>query len=284
MKTLKVLILTVFVISLSGCKYKKESERLQTENQNLTSRLAQSDSTLREYLSIINDIETRLESILAADETPEQRAIEEDLRTKLANTATAVNNLFRENEQKYQSLRNSYYSRNTKVKELETENEKLNLLIGKQDSTIKSINEKIAALNGTIDEQNSKISDLSNDITAQKDTINMVTNSLNTAYFVSGIESDLRDKNIIIKTGGCMGIFGRVNALNPGLNSSGLEKIDISERTTFSINSDLKSIEFITPRPSGSYEIKEVSPGSVEIRVTDPVKFWEFSKYLVIAI
>lgn len=282
MKTTKVLLMTALVIALSGCKFKKESERLQIENLNLSSQLAKCDSTQKEYLSILNEVETSLNSILPEEGTPEQRATEGDLRTKLYNTLTDVNNLLDENEKKYQSLRNSYYSRNVRIKDLETENEKLNLIAGRQDSTIKTLKDNIIALDGTIDEQNSKISDLTSNINSHKDTINMVTRSLNTAYFKAGNEIDLRNSNIILKTGGCLG-FGRVNVLNPGLSRTNLEMLDIRERTTFTLDTDLKKVKFTIPRPTGSYEIKELNPGSVQITVTDPPKFWEFSKYLVIA-
>ncbi|MBN2524537.1 MAG: hypothetical protein JXB24_14795 [Bacteroidales bacterium] len=282
MKTTKVLLMTALVIALSGCKFKKESERLQIENLNLSSQLAKCDSTQKEYLSILNEIETSLNSILPEGGTPEQRATEGDLRTTLYNSLTDVNNLLDENEKKYQSLRNSYYSKNAMVKDLETENEKLNLMTGRQDSTIKTMKDNIIALNGTIDEQNSKISDLISTNNAHKDTINLVTSSLNAAYFKAGNEIDLRDNNIILKTGGCLG-FGRVNVLNPGLSRTNLEMLDIRERTTFTLDTDLKKVKFTIPRPTGSYEIKELNPGSVQLTVTDPLKFWEFSKYLVIA-
>ena len=282
MKTTKVLLMTALVIALTGCKFKKESERLQIENLNLNSQLTKCDSTQKVYLSILNEIETSLNSILPEEKTPEQRATEGDLRTKLLNTITDVNNLLDENEKKYQSLRNSFYSRNVRIKDLEAENEKLNLIAGRQDSTIKTIKDNIIALNGTIDEKNLKISDLTSKNNAQKDTINMVTNSLNTAYFKAGNEIDLRNNNIVLKTGGCLG-FGRVNVLNPGLSRTNLEMLDIRERTTFTLDTDLRKVKFTTPRPTGSYEIKELNPGSVQITVTDPPKFWEFSKYLVIA-
>lgn len=284
MKTIKVLILTVLIIAISGCKYKKESERLQTENQNLTIQLQKSDSTQKVYQSIIDNVLIRLDSVLTANEIIKQMTPGQDLRTNLNKTVSAVNNLIEENKQKYQSLRNSYYARNTKVKELEGENEKLNLLLGTKDSTINSLNKNIAELNSNIDDQKSKLSDLSNTNRLQKDTIKMMTDRIHTAYYISGDEKDLRDKNIITKTGGCLGIFGRVDILNPGLNSSSLEKIDVREQTTFTINTDLKNMEFITPHPVGTYEITNVSPGSVEIKVTNPAKFWEFSNYLVIAI
>lgn len=60
MKTLKLLILTLVVISLAGCKYKRENEQLQISNHELASKLAKSDSILKVNQMLIIDFETNL--------------------------------------------------------------------------------------------------------------------------------------------------------------------------------------------------------------------------------
>jgi chromosome segregation ATPase len=281
MKKSELLIMLFVISTLAGCKYKKEAEQLQMLNSNLTSQVAKSDSTLNEYISLINDIGNRLDSIVSVVEKPRQMAIEKDLRKRLNSAVTEINNLLKENQRKYQALR---YSTNSRVSVMETKIEDLNGLVEEKDSVINSLNLKITELKSEIEEQISKISSLTNENSSKTDTLDMMIKRLNTAFYIAGTEDDLKNSNIILKTGGFLGFLGRVNTLNPQLDKSRLELIDIREKKTFSLNTDLKNLEFITKHPAGSYEIKTTDPGSVLITVTDPEKFWEGSKYLVIAI
>ncbi len=283
MKRLKILILTLAVISLAGCKYKRETEQLQISNHDLVSKLAKSDSILKVNQLLIKDFETRLDDVLSGGKNPGQLASGEELRARLDQTITEINNLISDNQQKYQKLRNIYANANSRELMKEAEIKDLNAQIARNDSVIGSLNLKITELNSTVEEQVSKLLDLTNDIGNKNDTVAMMIRQLNTAYYYTGTTDDLRNKNIIIKTGGFLGFLGRVNTLNPQLDMSLLEKIDIREKKIFTLNTEMKKVEFITHHPAGSYEIKEVSPDSTVITVTDPDKFWEFSKCMVIA-
>ncbi|HJZ40055.1 MAG TPA: hypothetical protein VJ203_06795 [Bacteroidales bacterium] len=281
MKTLKFLVLLLVICTLTGCKYKREAEKLETASQNLTSQLEKSDSTLNEYLLLSKDIESRFDSILSGGKESGQTVVDKELNTKLSQTLTAIINLMKENEKRYQALR---ISANSRASVREKEITSLTLLIEEKDSVIKSLNLKIAGMNTTMEDQISKISDLTNEKRDKDETLDMMTSQLNTAYYIVGTEDDLRNKGVILKTGGFLGFLGRVNNLNPQLDRSRLDMIDIQEKKTFTLNTDLKNMEFITQHPSGSYEIKEGDPGSIMITVTDPEKFWGGSKYLVVVI
>jgi hypothetical protein len=167
---------------------------------------------------------------------------------------------------------------------MEAEIEKLNLMIGDRDNMINKLNMKIIGLTSTSKRLDSRISELTDENKYKKDTINMVTDRLNTAYYIIGTEDDLISRNIILKTGGFLGFLGRVNTLSLQLDKSRLEEINILEKTTFNVSAGMKNVDFVTQHPSDSYEIKEINSDSVLITVTDPLKFWQGSKYFVVAI
>jgi len=283
MKTLKLVILSFVIISLAGCKYKKEAEQLQITRQDLTSRLAKSDSTLGVYLSIINDIGRRLDSLAMESNTPQQAAAGNELRDRLNTTVNAIRNLMNENDKRYQALRSRYAGSNSKLASLESEITGLNTLVEQKDSLINVLNVKIAGLNGTIEEQNLKLSDLSNENVKKDESIESAIKKLNTAYFISGADKDLQDKNIIAKEGGFLGFLGRVDVVSPAIDKSSLEMLDIREKKVFDIQSISKKVSCITYHPAGSYELKENGPDSSQLTVTDPEKFWEDSKLLIVA-
>ncbi len=272
------------VISLTGCKYKRESEQLKISNQNLTANLAKSDSTLKANLMLVKEFETRIDSILSGGKKPGQMVSGTELKTRLDQTVNEVNDLLNDNKDKYQSLRNMLARANSSGLMKDAEIKNLNALIVKNDSIVNSLNLKIEGLNNTIDAQSSEISNLTDESRTKSDTLTAITNQLNIVYYISGTKEDLIDRNVIIKTGGFLGFLGRVNILNPNLDMKVLEKIDMRQKTSFTLNATLKKIEFITHHPAGSYEIKEVNPGSVVLTITNPAKFWELSKCLVIVI
>lgn len=283
MKTAVLIILIFVTSSLTGCKFKKEAEQLKMENSKLTGLVAKSDSMLKEFQSLTNDLESRFDTILPGG-TKSGQAISKDLRTRLNRSLTELNNLLNEKEKRNQTLRNSYTSSNARVTKLEEEINELNLLIKEKERVIDSSNMRITEMNTMIEGQNSKISDLVEESRDKAKKLDEITNRLNTAYYITGTEKDLRNSNIILKTGGFLGFLGCVNILNPQLDKSKLEMIDIREKKTFTLNGDKTKMEFITQHPSGSYEIKEGNPGVVVITVTDTEKFWVGSKFLVVAI
>lgn len=214
---------------------------------------------------------------------PRELASGEELRTRLDQTIVEINNLIYGYEEEHKNLKNMYANANFREIKKKAEIKDLNAKIAKNDSVMERLNLKIKELNSKVDEQISKISDLTNENETKTGTVAMMTKRLNTAYYYAGTTDDLKNKNIIEKTGGFLGFLGRVNTLNPKLDISLLEKIDIREKKTFTLNTGMRKVEFISHHPAGSYEIKEVSPDSTVITVNDPDKFWEFSTCLVIA-
>ncbi len=284
MKTIKVLFLTVMIFAMTGCKYKKEAEQLVIDNRDLTSQLEKSDSSLKVYGSLLNEIGARLDAAVEGDNMPEHSATGKELIKTLNATVTETLDLMKEREKNYQSLRRMYNSKNAEISEIKAEIKKLNLVIEDKENLINNLNMKITGLVSTAKRLDSRISELTDENKNKRDSIDMVTNRLNTAYYITGAENDLIDKDIVLKTGGFLGFLGRVMIINPQLDKKQLVKINLLETTIFNLPAGIKNIEFITQHPSESYEIKEVNSDSVRITVLDPEKFWEGSRYLVVAI
>ena len=98
MKTIKVLFLTVMIIAVTACKYKKEAQQLVIDNLDLTSQLEKSDSSLKVYGSLLNEIGTRLDAALEGDNMPEHSATGKELIKTLNATVTETLDLKKERE------------------------------------------------------------------------------------------------------------------------------------------------------------------------------------------
>lgn len=158
--------------------------------------------------------------------------------------------------------------------------EELNYEIRKKDSINVALNQDIAGLEEEIAELSSKMDSIIQEKQKLKDELEK---KAHTAFFIAGSESELRDKQIIEKTGGFLGFLGRVNTLNPKLDKNHFQIIDITERTSFTLNTESKQIEFITKHPPESYELSDSDTATSLLTIKDPVAFWMYSKYLVIS-
>ncbi|MDX9772788.1 MAG: hypothetical protein RBT02_05115 [Bacteroidales bacterium] len=282
MKTFKVLILFLAVIALTGCKYKTMSEQLEIEKQDLTMQLAKSDSTLKQYVSVMQESVLKINSLLGEDVTGSQQAMGEDLPARLDQAIGQITASMEQTEQKYQAARGRYASAANKIKALENEVGELKVLVERKDSLINVLNDKCVALGATIEEQATVIDEVKNTNSELENKVTEITGTLNTAWYAMGTKEALTDSNIITKTGGFLGFLGRVKVLSPTVTSSRLMKIDIRDKTTFEIKCTLDDVQFITLHPSGSYSLATVDAETVSLTINDPAKFWEGSRYLVI--
>jgi hypothetical protein len=283
MKKLKALIVFLIVVALTGCKYKTMSEQLTIDKQNLTTQLATSDSTLKALQSYMKDAEAKLNTLLGTGGAEGQQMAAGDLPARLDKAIADISASLQETQQKYKAASGRYASANNKAKALEAEVNDLRILVDQKDSLINVLNEKSAALAATIEEQSATIDEIKGMNSELETRIEEITGNLNTAWFTTGTVSDLMEKNVIIKTGGFLGICGRVKVLSPTVSSGSLEKIDIREKTTFELKCSLDDVEFITHHTSGSYQLRSVDSETVSMTITDAAKFWEASRYLVIA-
>lgn len=282
MKKIHFLILITAVISLNGCKYKKQAEQLEIEKQDLISQLEASRSESEAYLAVLNNAEVSLKSVLPEGMVTGEAG--EDITARLKSTVSDITSALADSEERYRTMRNRYSSSSSRIARLEARIDTLNLLAEEREKVIAGLNQEIAGLNRRVEEQNSKISQLNGENKARSDTIRTITNRLNSAWYIAGTETDLREKGIVLKTGGFLGFLGRVNTLNPQLDKSRMEMVDIRDKTSLTLTADIRKLEFVTAHPAGSYEIIEGDAGTLVINITDPEKFWQGSNYLVIII
>ncbi len=282
MKSIKSLLL-ILILALTGCKnYKEQVEQLQTTNQELSSSLENCNSSLEEYRNTFNDIEARLNRALPGATKAGQNENLQQLKARVNITIAQIDSLLKTNEQREQALRNRAYRAGSQVANLEEEIDTLNLMLVKKDSILNNYNKIIAELNSTIGELNSEIEELNQINTQMEERAEMITDSLNYAYFTSGTEDELIEKNIVEKTGGFLGFLGQVKTLNPQLDLSQLEKIDMRERKSFEVNAEADNLLMISPHPQGSYTIEANDEESATIAINDADEFWKVSRYLVL--
>jgi predicted nuclease with TOPRIM domain len=279
-----LLIVPFFV----GCN-QKELKQLREQNQQLTVMAQEKDSSINDFIGALNTIEENLEiikqkeNIIAVNaENPNQSQ-----KQKIASDLTSINNLLEQNKLKIEELdkklNNSWYQ-NSKLRKL---TDRLKAELETKEGEIVVLNDKVAKLNIEVENLNGKVTELNGTVLAlntenenKAKQIENTTSNLNTAYYVFGTSKELKEKNVISKDGGFIGI-GTTAVLSKDFNTSEFEKIDITKTTTIPVIG--KKISLVTNHPSSSYKVEGVE--TVEgITILDPVEFWKSSKYLVVSV
>ena len=109
--------------------------------------------------------------------------------------------------------------------------------------------------------------------TSKSQTVAAQDKQLNTAWFVFGTKSELKEQKIlqngdVLKSG--------------NFNKDYFTKIDIRYDKEIKLYS--KSAKLLTNHPAGTYKLEKDTKGQYVLHITNPTEFWSVSKYLVIQV
>lgn len=286
MKRYHLLILCGIFSGLFSCKdYKPEVDRLNKERDSLINVGVKKDSTIDVFLGDFNDIEGSLDSInqLHSVITLDQKSDPEmggTVKDRIRKNIDNINALLDENSKRIDELSRKLKNSGVKSAQLQKMIASLNLKIAEKDSMIAMLNTQLGDANLTITGLRSNIDTLNTEIAEKGRVIEDRTNQLNTAYYTMGTYKQLRDKKILNKRGGFLGI-GRSQVFNSDYDSTQFTRIDIRQLSSFPV--DAKDVKIVTTHPSSSYKIEKNGKKKVTgIQITNAERFWSSSKYLVV--
>ena len=290
-----LLIVAVLATTLFSCN-QGELQSLRQENQQLLNEAAEKDSAMVTFMESFNEIEQNLAEIrerelniaLKNDESGENSG---DVQAQIKEDIRVINELISENKKTIEDLNQQLKS--TKGRNVELNRmlvrlkDQLNTQIEEKDQQIALLKDDLQKMNFTVEELNSDLdtlrqvnSELALSNEEKEQMIEEQVSQINTAYIALGTDKELQETNIITKEGGFLGI-GRTEKLSGNLDESSFTKIDIRETKTIPVEG--KKIELVTPHPADSYKIN--GEGKIEsIEITQPDKFWNNSKYLVVRV
>ena len=173
---------------------------------------------------------------------------------------------------------NNAYSEKMKktIAALKEQLEEKDQAIAKLSEELENRNFQIDELKDDVDKLNVQVAEQEEDIQAKAEEIEQKTNQMNEAYIFIGNTKALKDAGLA--EGGSLFKKLKLNASN--IDKGMFKKIDI--RDTKSIQIPSKKAEVMTQMPEGSYKITKTGDNSSVLEITDPVRFWSVSRYLVI--
>ncbi len=258
------------------------------ENQKVTftEQLTARDSMINDWLSTFDQIEKNLsaikqkENILSMKSTSTE--FSKDKKNQILEDIKAINTLIDENKKKIANLSAQLKKSGNTITGLQTRITDLETSMTQYESQVSELKTVLAGKDVEITQLNTNVTALRDTLTMKSETISNQISKMNEAFLVSGTYKDLKEKGLLSKEGGFLGL-GRKENLIQDFPDGIFEKIDVTQTKTIAVNS--KNAKLITEHPSGSYElVREGENNIAYIEIKNPDEFWRISKYAVVEI
>lgn len=280
----KLFFIGMCVLAIVSCKDEKaknQESAIVQQRDSLTQIITQKDNEIDDLMSTFNEIEEGFREIAEAENrvsiakdgegTNQKQRIKENMQfiqQTMAQNRQLINKLkqqLRESSINAEQFKRTIENLTKQMEEKDQQIQQLRAELDAKDVHITELDEKIANLN-------TNVSNLTSESSKKTETINTQDKQLNTAWYVFGTKSELKDQNILVD--------GKV--LQANFNKDYFTKIDI--RVDKEIKFYSRKAEIKTSHPSSSYTLQRDANKQYVLRITNPQQFWSTSKYLVVIV
>ncbi len=285
MKKVKIFIaalaMSLSLVNLSSCGDKEKepnplADSLGGVNSQLSGTVEQQKAAIQEFVTSFNEIQENLNTIKEKEKIVTNSAKSVDVKNKedqIKEDLQAIYDLLGKNKNRINSLSKKLKNSKVKIEGLEAMIASLEAQLVDKDNTI-------AELKSTVEALNIELSNLNTNYQEMEQETEVKTEKLNSAFYAIGTSKELKEKGVITKEGGFIGL-GKSTKVKDDFNKDYFTKVDITKNTTISIGA--KKAKILTTHPSSSYKL--IGEKTVEkLEITNPEEFWGASKYLVIII
>ena len=284
MRDMKKVLYLLCCTCLAGCSQKTDNTKdlaLAHQRDSLESIIQQKDNEINDIMGTMNDIEAGFRAINEAEQrvsvarqvegTSSSERIRENMRY--------IQQAMQQNRELINKLRNQVRQGNVHSEQLRRTVDNLARQMEEKDTQIRHLQAELQAKDVQIGELTEQVNDLSNNVstlreetTQKSQTISTQDKQLNTAWFVYGTKSELKEQKILQD--------GKV--LQSNFNREYFTKIDI--RVDKEIRLYSRSAKLLTSHPASSYTLEQDAQKQYVLRIQNPQLFWSASKYLVILV
>jgi len=287
------LISVIFIIGLGLIVYSiykrdHNSQLALMENQKLlfTEQLNERDSMINDWLTTFDEIERNLSEIKQKEKIINVQASNSEFskgkKEQVLEDIRYINTLIDENKKKIAQLNAQLKKSGNTIAGLQAKITGLEETMRQYETQIADLKANLVEKDFQIEQLNTRMFALQDTIVHKTETINNQTDKLNQAYLATGTYKDLREKGLVSKEGGFLGI-GRKESLKEDFPDSLFDMIDITRMRTIPVNS--KKAKLITEHPTDSYQLIRKNENTIAyIEIKNPSEFWKISKYAVVQV
>ena len=272
------------VALLASCVSRQVAVEAESRSDSLELVVSAKDSLINAVFADINAISENLALIksrenlisVAGESEGGRRPVDE-----IDNDIMAIDRLLRENRAKIESLQRSaaqLRKANLRIDGLEKMIADMNRQLAEKKAEVEQLRESLVRMGDEVKSLTEEVAVRSAEVENLSGEKVELQNQLNTVYYIVGAEKELRDAQIINK----QGFIGRT--LTVGRNSNFDSFTMTDSRLLSEVPVGQKKATLVTSHPEGSYELVTDANKVVEkLIITDPVRFWESSKILIIS-
>ncbi len=270
--------------SLIKSEKEKQVSMLENQSQKFSEQLTHRDSVINEWVTTFDQIEKDLSVVKDQQQIiklkSSDREFTEERKQQVLRDIEYINTLLDQNKTKIASLNAQLIKSGGSLKILQDKIAELEEMMITRENEINELKSALAKKDFEIEELNVRMADMQVTILKKDEEISQQINSMNRAFLVSGTFRELKEKGLVIKDGGFLGI-GKKESLVKDFVDTLFAQVNITETLKIPVNS--KIVKLITDHPASSYELipdKENKIAYIEIK--DPYQFWKLSKYAVV--
>lgn len=272
------------VALLASCVSRQVAVEAESRSDSLELVVSAKDSLINAVFADINAISENLALIksrenlitVAGESEGGRRPVEE-----IDNDIKAIDRLLRENRAKIESLQRSaaqLRKANLRIDGLEKMIADMNRQLAEKKAEVEQLRESLVRMGDEVKSLTEEVAVRSAEVENLSGEKVELQNQLNTVYYIVGAEKELRDAQIINK----QGFIGRTQTVGRNSNFDSFTMAD--SRLLSEVPVGQKKATLVTSHPEGSYELVTDANKVVEkLIITDPVRFWESSKILIIS-
>ena len=260
-----------------------QQDTAQQERDSLQRIINEKDMELDDILSTFNEVQEGIRRIneaegrvTIAEVGPENASTKEVIRDNM----DFIKEAMQQNRDMIAQLQEKLKNSSIKNTKMQKTIENLQAQIEAQAQRIQELEASLAEKDALIESQGEAIAGLSNNVASlteenkqKTEKVQQQDKELNTAWFVFGTKSELKEQKILSK--------GDV-LKNDDFNNDYFTQIDI--RYDKDIKFYSKSAQLLSTHPAGTYQLGKDKQGQYELHITNPQKFWSVSKYLVVQV
>ena len=282
MKNLWILLLVGLVVSCTNVRESKEYKELQAQRDSLLMISSGTDGEVADMMSVISEVEANFEKIREAEkyistQSAKQGEMSQDTKQRVNDNFNMINEILQRNKQQLEELNRKYSSSNKEVTAMKNTISRLNQEMQESASRLAALQTELAVKDEQIAQLSQDITSLAVEAEQQSATIREQEKTLNTAFYVFGTMTELRDQKILSG-----GFLRSTRVLQDTFNKDYFLQIDIREVTEIPLFE--KSGKLWSIHPDGTYEFVKGDDNNLTFRITDTQRFWSLTKYLIIEV
>lgn len=272
------------VVTLTSCVSRQVVVEAENQRDSLVTVVSAKDSLINAVFADINSISENLALIKSRENLITVAGAAEGGRRPVAeinNDIAAIDRLLQENKEKIASLQRSaalLRKANLRIDGLEKMIADMNGQLAEKSGEVDRLREKLAQMGVQVENLSQEVAVRSAEVENLSSEKVELQNQLNTVYYIVGPEKELRDAQIVNK----QGFIGRTLTVGKNGNLDSFTSVD--SRLLSEIPVGQKKASVVTSHPEDSYRLVTGTDKVVEkLIITDPVRFWESSKVLIIS-